>query len=129
MIVVQLALLRACVAVQRKEQVATGTKRARLRGLLHPCLFSSPYPDWELRHFWQWSEFSDYALFLSVFTGFFILLTVALLDVSVYVELLGFLSLLIEATIGVPQFWRNFQNGSTAGMRYHSPSTAACATM
>lgn len=37
---------------------------------------------------------------------------------SLYVELLGFLALGIEATLGVPQAWRNYKNKSTKGLRF-----------
>ena len=36
----------------------------------------------------------------------------------VYVEVLGFTSLLIEAMLGVPQFYDNYISKSTLGMRY-----------
>ena len=44
--------------------------------------------------------------------------TFLLLKVQLYVELLGFASLLMEAMLGVPQLWMNFINNSTEGMRY-----------
>ncbi len=37
--------------------------------------------------------------------------------VTVYVEGLGFASLLLEACLGIPQFSRNYSNKSTEGMR------------
>ena len=36
---------------------------------------------------------------------------------SVYVEALGFMAVFTEAMLGVPQFYRNYQNKSTHGMR------------
>ena len=45
------------------------------------------------------------------------LVTYLLRGVSVYVELIGFASLLLEACLGMPQFWRNYSNKSTQGMR------------
>ena len=44
-------------------------------------------------------------------------MTAVLVKVWLYVELLGFASLLMEAMLGVPQYWRNFTKKSTEGMR------------
>lgn len=40
-----------------------------------------------------------------------------LLEFAVFVQLLGFASLLTEALLGTPQFWKNFKSKSTKGMR------------
>ena len=45
------------------------------------------------------------------------LVTGVLVRAWLYVELLGFASLLMEAMLGMPQFWRNFSKKSTEGMR------------
>jgi hypothetical protein len=45
------------------------------------------------------------------------IMTFLFVGVSLYVELLGFASLLLEACLGVPQLWRNYSNKSTEGMR------------
>ena len=74
-------------------------------------------PDFKLQHFWNWTGFSDYCqciLCISVI-GFGV--TYILRNFFIYVELLGFASVLTEAMLGVPQFWKNFQNKSTQGMR------------
>ena len=42
------------------------------------------------------------------------------MDFAVYVETLGFLAVLFEALLGAPQFYRNYQNSSTQGMRYET---------
>ena len=53
-----------------------------------------------------------------VFTGLTAFITYVLLEVSVYIELIGFLAVFFEAMLGAPQFYRNFCNKSTAGMRF-----------
>ena len=79
---------------------------------------SPPYSaDCEYTYFWKWTRFSDYCLFVLLLFLVGGIITVLLLNVTVYVELLGFASLLLEACLGVPQFWRNFSNKSTEGMR------------
>lgn len=40
------------------------------------------------------------------------------LDNMYYVETIGFLAVFAEAMLGAPQFYRNFVNKSTHGMRY-----------
>ena len=45
-------------------------------------------------------------------------LTYLLLTVSVFVQFLGFMAVFMEAMLGMPQFYRNFQNKCTVGMRY-----------
>lgn len=40
-----------------------------------------------------------------------------LMDVSAFVEIVGFLAVFTEAMLGAPQFIRNFKNKSTEGMR------------
>jgi len=45
------------------------------------------------------------------------LVTFVLLAVPLYVELLGLVSLLLEACLGLPQLYRNHISKSTEGMR------------
>ncbi len=71
----------------------------------------------EWNYFWKWSYFSDYCVFLLVLSVCMGVLTWLLNGVSVYVEGLGFASLLIEACLGIPQFSKNYSNKSTEGMR------------
>ena len=81
-------------------------------------LYTNRLPaDFDYQYFWRWTQFSDYVLFVSLFSLAGAAVTLLLLSVSVYVELLGFASLLLEAMLGVPQFWRNFSSKSTEGMR------------
>ena len=95
---------------------------------LPPSFFLSPFPplplsssytlkELDLSSFWNWSHFSDYAEFLAAFTAFFSLLTFLLFNVSWYCELLGLASTLTEACLAIPQWLKNNQNKSTAGMR------------
>ena len=77
------------------------------------------YPiDLEAANFWNWTNFADYLQFILLFVTVGGLLTYLLLDVTVYLEGLGFVSVFTEAMLGAPQFYRNFSNKSTEGMRY-----------
>ncbi len=45
------------------------------------------------------------------------MLTYSLIEVPVYLESLGFVSVFTEAMLGAPQFYKNYKNKSTEGMR------------
>lgn len=51
------------------------------------------------------------------FTGAAGYITYLSIDSAVFVETLGFLAVLIEAMMGVPQLCRNHRHQSTEGMR------------
>ena len=74
--------------------------------------------DFDGRYFWNWTDFRSYVEFIAAFTLTASLVTYFLLGYVIYVEALGFTSLLIEAMLGVPQFYDNFVSKSTYGMRY-----------
>ena len=73
--------------------------------------------DFDSKHFWNWTAFSSYVQFMLLFCASGGLFTYILLNQSVFIESLGFLALICEAMLGVPQFYKNFQNRSTKGMR------------
>ena len=73
--------------------------------------------DLEAANFWNWTNFSDYLQFILCFVAIGGLLTYLLIDFKVYLETLGFVSVFTEAMLGAPQFYRNFSNKSTEGMR------------
>ncbi|KAL5466821.1 hypothetical protein EMCRGX_G030972 [Ephydatia muelleri] len=101
MVLAMIALMHLCVKVER--EVSPGVARR-----------ISDYSS--VDYFWKWTEFSDYILFITLFTVFGGVVTLVLRNVQLYVELLGFASLMTEAMLGVPQFWKNFQMKSTSGM-------------
>ena len=70
-----------------------------------------------MEYFWKWTEFSSYIEFTIVFTSFVGLLTYIFLNNWLFIETLGFLAVFAEAMLGAPQFYRNFENKSTQGMR------------
>ncbi len=82
----------------------------------HYFIFSY-IPDFELRHFWQWTDFQSYVeciLSLAVFGG---VLMFFLRGFPPFVQTVGFAATLTEAMLGIPQFYRNLKNKSTYGMR------------
>jgi uncharacterized protein with PQ loop repeat len=70
----------------------------------------------DFNYFWKWTFFSDYLIFIGLFSLVGLVVTLALLNSSIFVQTLGFLSLFTEAMLGMPQFIRNYQNKSTEGM-------------
>ena len=48
---------------------------------------------------------------------FFSLIMYLMIRVDTFVETVGFLAVFTEAMLGTPQFYRNFSNQSTYGMR------------
>ena len=73
--------------------------------------------DFDPDNFWNWTHFKDYIQFIGLFVLVFGSVTYALMNVKIYLETLGFVSVFTEAMLGAPQFYRNYKNKSTEGMR------------
>lgn len=111
MIVAMLMLLHLCVRVNyEKDNVMVVHRR---------------FLDFNFQHFWNWTQFSDYCQCILCISLLGFAVTYILRQFIIYVELLGFASVLTEAMLGVPQFWKNFKNRSTQGM---SPMMIICWT-
>ncbi|OZJ03496.1 hypothetical protein BZG36_04015 [Bifiguratus adelaidae] len=80
----------------------------------YPPTSKRTWRTWASR-FWAWNAFSDYLLFLGLFTAAFALLYLLLGGYNWFVELLGFISLGIEATVPMPQWWMNFRRKDVDG--------------
>nr|XP_027791121.1 solute carrier family 66 member 2 isoform X1 [Marmota flaviventris] len=74
------------------------------------------YLDFDPHHFWHWSSFGDYVQCVLAFTGVAGYVTYLSIDSALFVETLGFLAVLTEAMLGVPQLYRNYCHRSTEGM-------------
>jgi hypothetical protein len=68
--------------------------------------------------FWAWDRFIDYVIFLLGFTGVTLLLYIIFGSFPVFIEILGAVSLGIEATVPVPQCIANFKARSTHGFSW-----------
>ena len=84
---------------------------------LYMYLHVSPPNSTDINYFWKWTDFREYLIFTGLFSLVGFIVTLLLINVSVFVELLGFASLFTEAMLGLPQFWRNYKHKSTEGMR------------
>ncbi|XP_072169659.1 solute carrier family 66 member 2-like isoform X2 [Diadema setosum] len=74
------------------------------------------FTDFNWRHFWKWTRFIDYILFMVMFSTIGGVVTFLLSSSNVYVETIGFLAVFTEAMLGSPQFYHNYKNKSTQGM-------------
>ncbi|ELV11937.1 PQ-loop repeat-containing protein 1 [Tupaia chinensis] len=119
MTLAMLLMLKLCTDVRaaselsarRRAFAATDGKDDALR--LPPrrsCLDCDP------QYFWHWSSFADYLQCVLAFTGVAGYVTYLAIDSAVFVESLGFLAVLTEAMLGVPQLYRNHRHRSTEGM-------------
>ncbi|XP_036679175.1 solute carrier family 66 member 2 isoform X2 [Balaenoptera musculus] len=101
MILAMLLMLKLCTEVRVASELT-----------LHRRVFA----DLEPRHFWRWSRFGDYVQCVLAFSGVAGCVTYLSLDSALFVESLGFLAVLTEAMLGVPQLCRNHRHRSTEGM-------------
>jgi uncharacterized protein with PQ loop repeat len=69
-----------------------------------------------IRSVWDWDDHLSYVKFLVYFTAILSLMTYLLLDSYLYVESLGFVAVLLESLLGIPQLLRNYRKKSTKGM-------------
>lgn len=86
--------------------------------------------DFVLSDFWNWDDFASYLQAEAALVGVLLLLSLAFMRYEWFVDMLGTIALGVEATLGVPQIYRNFVKQSTAGLRYvppHVPSVVSCA--
>jgi len=96
MIIFQLLLLRECVNVQSK--VVRYHDQSFIKG------------------FWRWADFSKYIQAIGLVWGVMMVLTFLLNQNAIYIEAVGYASVLIEACLGLPQLISNFKNKSVAGL-------------
>lgn len=101
MILTMLLMLKLCTEVRVANEL-----NARRRS----------FADFNPHHFWQWNSFSDYVQCVLAFTGVAGYITYLSIDSTLFVETLGFLAVLTEAMLGVPQLYRNHRHQSTEGM-------------
>lgn len=101
MVIFQLKLLDLCVKVENPNI------KWKIPSL--STLFST-------RSFWKWNHIFDYIYFLSIFTSILIISTIIFGNMDIYIEFIGFLSLFIEAMLGVPQSLKIYKRKSSEGL-------------
>nr|VZI38967.1 unnamed protein product [Spirometra erinaceieuropaei] len=74
------------------------------------------FTDLDPAYFWRWTDFGSYLQFIAFFAFLAFSITFCFRTSAIYVQTLGFVALLTEAMLGVPQVITNFRNSSTKGM-------------
>ncbi len=75
--------------------------------------------DFNLQNFWEWPYLSDYFHFFSGFVIFMGILTPIMgYDNIAYFEVLGVLSAMVEASLQLPQIYKNFMLKSGSSLSY-----------
>lgn len=74
------------------------------------------YTDFDLKYFWDWTDFTSYVEFIASFTVIVGLLMFMLIDNPYFVETIGYAAMLTEALLASPQLIRNHQKKSTEGL-------------
>ncbi|KAK7114304.1 solute carrier family 66 member 2-like isoform X2 [Littorina saxatilis] len=97
-----LVLVELCVRVNSKHELVSARPRR--------------FTDFDIKYFWKWTDFLSYVEFTVTFSLVIGVITYLLLDISVFVQFLGFMAVFMEAMLGMPQFYRNYVNKCTVGM-------------
>ncbi|KAM6453572.1 solute carrier family 66 member 2 isoform 1-T1 [Liasis olivaceus] len=119
MIVTMLLMLKLCTEVRVANELNIKRRSFSAADSKDEEIKPSPrrtFLDFDLNSFWHWNKFADYVQCVLAFTGVTGYITYLSLDSSIFVETLGFLAVFIEAMVGIPQLYRNYQNRSTEGM-------------
>jgi hypothetical protein len=115
MIAAQLLLLELCVRLSAGSTQVT-TARPNLPLTLSNVFTGRTFSQLKsggLNQFWGWRHFELYLLVFALALG-----QLAMGGQAWYVELIGMMALLLESTMAFPQIYRNYQRGSTEGLRY-----------
>ncbi|XP_012521388.1 solute carrier family 66 member 2 isoform X3 [Monomorium pharaonis] len=111
MILTMFVMIKLCINVQNRTQIIKSKERVLTAQFV--C-----FADLDARFFWKWTDFKSYLGFMILFTSIGGVITYLFLDIPIFIEIIGFLAVLIEAMLGVPQFLRNSRNKSTVGMSH-----------
>ncbi|CAH4006264.1 solute carrier family 66 member 2 isoform X3 [Pieris brassicae] len=95
-------MIHLCVNVRKKNQIIRARERI--------------FTDMDRKYFWAWTDFQSYVDCMLVFSVLGAAITYLLIEVSPFVEFIGFLAVFTEAMLGAPQIFKNHQNKSTEGM-------------
>lgn len=102
MILTMLVMLELCIRIKNES------------GLM--SISNKKFTDFNLQSFWKWSDFSSYVQFLLLFCAIGGLFVLIFIENHLFIETIGLLSVLTEAMLAAPQFYRNYINKSTEGM-------------
>jgi uncharacterized protein with PQ loop repeat len=100
--IAMLMMIHLCVKIKARSDIIK--KKDRL------------FSDLDPKYFWEWTDFQSYVQCILAFTFMGTVMMWMFCDWTLFVESVGFLAVFVEACLGVPQFLRNYRNGSTRGM-------------
>jgi len=75
------------------------------------------HADFRFADFWQWTSFTDYLVVLCSVTLLLSVVVFILQGNAVLAVAIGYLSLIAESSISMPQFVTNCRRGTTVGLR------------
>jgi hypothetical protein len=110
MIATQLVLLH-CIVAKRKFEASTENL-----SLIKPISLLESKPK---ESFWEWSSFKPYVLLISfyVFTCFALTVgNIYIFTSRILAQMIGYAALMIESTLGIPQFISNYRRKSVSGL-------------
>jgi len=127
MIFTMLALVELCVRTKNRNLIAGNKKnllffdssdesRECLTAPYHVKLVSKQFYDLKLQDFWQWTDFVSYLECMATISLISGVLMYFLINNIIFVQTIGFIALITEAGLGLPQLYRNHVNKSTVGM-------------
>lgn len=96
------AMVHLCIRVKNRTQIIPSQ--------------SQVFSDFNFKYFWAWTDFLSYVEFISTFSAAVGVVVYLFIEVPFVIEGIGFLALITEAMLGVPQFYQNFRSQSTEGM-------------
>ncbi|XP_042238515.1 solute carrier family 66 member 2-like isoform X2 [Homarus americanus] len=100
--IAMMMIISLCVSIRNKGQLVHGKEHV--------------FTDFDYDYFWEWTDVQSYVEFMMTFSTMGCLLMYVFIDSIVFVETAGFVSVLTEAMLAVPQFYKNFVSKSTFGM-------------
>ncbi|KAK4297073.1 hypothetical protein Pmani_030476 [Petrolisthes manimaculis] len=95
-------IIALCVSIRKRGQLVHGKEHV--------------FTEFDYDYFWEWTDVQSYVEFMLTFSTMGCVLMYIFLDSPLFVETTGFVSVLTEALLAVPQFYRNFISKSTYGM-------------
>lgn len=103
MIAAQLILLQLCVKLRSSSQYNLSSNSTKMLSL---------------SAFWNWNSLEVYIQFCLTIAGIAGAGVILLGNQKWFAEIVGILALGIEACLGVPQVWQNYQKHNTKGLDY-----------
>lgn len=99
MVFVQIMMLEAICKAKEKRPASPNVPKKR-------------FTDFRLADFWAWDEWTSYLMCIGAFTSALCVACVLALPYPGFFSWLGGLGLMIEATLALPQLYRNYKHGS-----------------